>query len=1142
MLFNFFLENKQFKKLIEQIKHQEKNLIISGLNLPAKGLFLSALVKELNKKIVLIQPSSSSLPEMKRVISSFFRQFQLDSSKIHLLPPFSAEPYENISPSLESISQRMEFFYHFKQNSVKITITNLFGLLKPLPNPSLLERSFIKLNYGDKIDRDELINELDKIGYSCQDLVNYPGEYAWRGGIIDIFSLWVENPYRIEFSGDEIISLREFSSSTQRSIKKVSSIIIPSLYEFYLNEEFLTSWQEKTSHKWKGYPFRMELEKISNSLRGRKVTPSFFYLAHIAEPFFVSFRDYFQDYIFIFNEPQDIEKEWKTKKNQWQISYQTLHNKGEIALSPEEIFDKESLDKLNNQNLFLEELTLNKKKNIFPFNFQDSPNYQDNIKLFIQDLKKVQEKKEKVVIFISNQTRLKKTAQMLEDYQIKYFTSIDSSTAPIEGRVMLTQGELPVGFCFPEEKTVFLSEKDIIKEIRLISAKPSLKPWFSNFRDLKEGDYVVHIDHGIGIFKGLKELKIEGKFRELIEIMYRDGDRLYVPVERLDLIQKYSGAGEEPPAIDKLGGVSWEKTKNKVKKVIQNMARELLELYAKRKSIKKYPFSPDTPWQKEFEDTFPFEETEDQLKAIEKIKKDMEASCPMDRLLCGDVGYGKTEVAIRAAVKAVLDGKQVALLCPTTVLASQHWSTFKERLAMFPIRVEALTRFQFLAQQKKIITDLKKGLVDIIIGTHRLLSKDVEFKNLGLLVIDEEQRFGVSHKEKIKKIKANIDVLTMTATPIPRTLNMAFYGLRDLSLIETPPKDRLAVHTVVSKFSKELISSAIEKELNRGGQVYFVHNRIEDIDSVSNMISNLVPQAKVTVIHGQMPSRKIEKNMIDFIQEKHNVLVSTTIIENGIDIPLVNTLIVNQAHQFGLAQLYQLRGRVGRSSRQAFAYFLVPSELSLPPVARKRLKALQEFTQLGSGFRLASKDLEIRGAGNLLGSEQHGHLQAVGFDYYLKLLDQTIKELKGEEVEEFKTEINLKVDIRIPENYIPQVNQRLNLYQRISSINSLEEIKKIKEEMEDRFGSLPDSCENILDYGITKFLSEKLKILNIDREAHYLTIKFSLRAKINPEKLILLFKYYKGSFSPEGILKIELPSREDKAVLKEVKYILQELS
>jgi transcription-repair coupling factor (superfamily II helicase) len=637
-------------------------------------------------------------------------------------------------------------------------------------------------------------------------------------------------------------------------------------------------------------------------------------------------------------------------------------------------------------------------------------------------------------------------------------------------------------------------------------------------------------------------LDIDKNSREFIEITYRDEDKLFVPVEGLNLVQKYSTLGSSKPLLNKLGTLSWEKTKTRTKKAIEKIAKELLQLYAQRRAIKGFDFSASGTWQTEFESTFKFDETEDQMKAIKEIMKDMESEPPMDRLLCGDVGYGKTEVAIRASFKAVMDGKQVAVLCPTTVLASQHLHTFRERMVLFPVRIEGLTRFQTNSQQKRVIEDLRKGLVDIVIGTHRLLSKDVQFHDLGLLIIDEEQRFGVNHKEKIKKIKTDIDVLAMSATPIPRTLNLSLTGIRDISLIETPPKDRLAIHTVVTPFSPKLVASAIKMELARRGQVYYIHNRIEDIEKIGRMIEKFVPQAKVAIIHGKMPNAILERRMIDFINQKNNVLVSTTIIENGIDIPLVNTLIVDRADLFGLSQLYQLRGRVGRSTRQAVAYFLVPPYSALTRLARERLKALQEFTELGSGFRLAAKDLEIRGAGNFLGSEQHGYMEAVGFDYYMHLLEQTIRELKGEAREEIKSEINLRVDIRIPENYLPQINLRLNLYKRVSSVENLGEIEKIKNEIKDRYGPLPQNVRNLLRYGVVKYRAQEMKIRSIDRMGKRIVFKFLPSSSANLVRLAHLVKKYTGSITPQGVMGLTILAEKENQIMNETIEILKELS
>ncbi|MBN2265790.1 MAG: transcription-repair coupling factor, partial [Candidatus Aminicenantes bacterium] len=601
-------------------------------------------------------------------------------------------------------------------------------------------------------------------------------------------------------------------------------------------------------------------------------------------------------------------------------------------------------------------------------------------------------------IYVLNAGTRRRLAALLRESDIPALETDSPFAIAPRGEIALLIGALPGGFSYPREKLHVFSEKDVFTEEKVIVSRASRRPFFSQFQDLRAGDHVVHADYGIGVFRGLRRVEVEGRGREVIELAYRDGDRLLVPVEDLDLVQKFSQAGPEAPPLDKLGTNSWEKTRTRAKKAVEAVAKELVDLYARRRAVKGHAFSPGGAWDEEFAKTFEYEETDDQLRSIREVRADMERETSMDRLLCGDVGYGKTEVAMRAAFKAVMDGKQAAVLCPTTVLARQHLKTFRDRMVLFPVRVESLTRLRSPSERTAVVEDCRKGLVDILIGTHRILSKDVGFKDLGLLVIDEEQRFGVAHKERIKQLKTSIDVLTLTATPIPRTLNMSLTGLRDISLIETPPRDRLAVHTVVTPFNAKLVAAAVRQELGRGGQVYVVHNRIEDIDKVAALVVKLVPQARVVAVHGRMPGPALERRMIDFVERRYDVLVSTTIIENGIDIPLVNTLIVDRADLYGLAQLYQLRGRVGRSARQAYAYFLVPPYLELTPTARERLKALKEFSELGSGFRLAARDLEIRGAGNLLGHRQHGAMEAVGFEYYMRLLDEAVRKLKGEPV------------------------------------------------------------------------------------------------------------------------------------------------
>ncbi|MFQ6038511.1 MAG: transcription-repair coupling factor, partial [Candidatus Aminicenantales bacterium] len=785
---------------------------------------------------------------------------------------------------------------------------------------------------------------------------------------------------------------------------------------------------------------------------------------------------------------------------------------------------------------------LSEEKNAFRFRSQSLPQFDNRIPFFLDYLRKMLEERERCYLFFSNPGVRQKMSVLLRQHRIPHTLAETPCVMPPDGAAVLLQGNLIRGFRFPQERITFFSEREVLTEERVLVSRRHVRPFVSDFRDLKVNDYVVHSDFGVGVFKGLVKMAVDEEDREFIEIHYQDEDKLFVPTENLNLVQKYTSFGAAVPQVHKLGSPSWARAKARAKKAIERMARDLLHLYAQRKAAQGHRFSPGGTWQQEFEQMFEFEETEDQLQAIKDIYGDMESPSPMDRLLCGDVGYGKTEVAVRAAFKAVMDGKQVAVLCPTTVLASQHLETFRKRMMLFPVRVESLSRLQSRACQKKILQDLQKGLVDIVIGTHRLLSKDVEFRDLGLLIVDEEQRFGVAHKEKIKHLKAHIDVLTMTATPIPRTLNLSLSGLRDISLIETPPRDRLSVHTVVTTFQPKLIGSAIAKELAREGQVYFVHNRIEDIEEMAQAIQRWVPHARVAVIHGRMATRILEQRMIDFIQQKYDVLVSTSIIENGIDIPRVNTLIVDRAHTFGLAQLYQLRGRVGRSARQAFAYFLIPPFAELGRLSKERLKALQEFTELGSGFRLAAKDLEIRGAGNFLGAEQHGHMDALGFDYYMHLLNQTVREIKGEAAVEVKSEIQMRMDIRIPEEYLPQQSLRLQLYKRVSSIESLDELETIRKDIQDRFGPAPVSVEKLLGYGAIKFLAQRCGIRTVDRLGKRLIIQFFEHSGVDPGRIQAVFRRFHGSLTPQGVMRVVLSSEEETDLMVETISILKELS
>jgi transcription-repair coupling factor (superfamily II helicase) len=1085
-------EFKDFLRSLEGFREELPRLSLSGLNDAARPYFLAMLAIHAPARIIYVQTSDRPLSELEERCRFFLGKLGV-SRNIKALPSLTENPYGGAPPSLEDVASRMQFFYDLKHRPPALVLTNLFGLLRPFPAPGRLDQLFVRLERGLTFERDRLIERLAEFGYVREDLLAFRGEYAYRGGVVDAFSPWHSQPFRIEFSGDEIASIREFDPASQRTIRKIERCVIPALVE---------------------------------TVDERDTAP---------------YASTLGDAILIVESPENVEREYGEVMDEIREQAAAAVSAGTSVLPPEHYFSPSLWAMIRSRSIRAGELAPEETRGDFHFGFQSVPRFDNRIAFFVSYMKRLQEESERCLIFVSTPTMRHKVAGLLAQENVPARAVDSALDRPASGEILLAIGDLDRGFAYPREKVAVFGETDILTEEKVIVARPSAKPSITQFQDLKAGDFIVHADYGVGLFNGLLRMDVDDRPREFLELRYRDDDRLYVPVEDLNLLQKFTPVGTGAPALDKLGTTGWEKTKARTKKAVEKLAQELLDLYARRKSVKGFAFSPEGGWQEEFEKTFEYDETEDQLRSIREIKADMESEAPMDRLLCGDVGYGKTEVAMRAAFKAVMDGKQVAVLCPTTVLASQHYKTFAARMALHPVRVAALTRFQGRTEQAQVLKDLKAGQIDILIGTHRILSKDVEFRDLGLLVVDEEQRFGVHHKEKIKQMKTVVDVLTLTATPIPRTLNMSLTGLRDISLIETPPKDRLAVHTVVTTFSPRLIASAVKHELARSGQVYYVHNKIEDMDALAAKIAEWVPQARVVTVHGQMAPAGLEKRMLGFIEQRFNVLVSTTIIENGIDIPLVNTLIVQRADQFGLAQLYQLRGRVGRSSRQAHAYFLVPASSGLTPLARKRLEALQEFSELGSGFRLALKDLEIRGAGHLFGEQQSGVMGAVGYEYFIHLLEQAIKELKGEVPAEAKSEINLRVDNRIPEVYIPQVNVRLSLYKHISSAESLEEFEAMGEEMSDRFGPPPPAARHLLDYGRIKLLAQKLLIRSVDRVEGRVIFKFDPAAVIPPERWSGLIKSRGARLSPEGVLTVPLKGRSDGDILAETISILKTL-
>ena len=1140
MNLNFFRETETFRALVEAIHLGKKGLQLTGIAPSAKPFFLASLLAETKKKIVFIQPSLANLSSFADQCRAYLSLFS-NELQASCLPPLLDNPYDGISPALDSVATRTLFFFELLYDPPDLVITKPAALLWPFPRPENLKRFFLDISRGDAFNRDDLLNRIKNCGYARESVVNAHGEFTWRGGIVDVFSPWQEYPYRIEFSGDRVASLREFDLSSQRSLRKIDRLTIPSLYEFLLSPSFVEDWERAVQACPKHFKDK-NLNSILDSLGKGEVPASFYSLSLLASEHFRSSAVDLKDYVYIMDDVEDVEREWTEIYLGFKEQYRELEEGKELVLPPESMYSESHWNRIKRDSLQLNALLDTAPEQSLQFSFQSVNRFDNKIPFFIEYLKKSLKEGARIAIFFSTDGVRQKLAGLLTQHDIPNQSVSNPLDFSQEETVALLLGNIAQGFSYPQFNWTLFSERDIFTEEKVLVSRSRVRPFVSQFRDLKSEDYVVHTDYGIGIFKGLIKLELDEKNREVIEILYRDDDRLFVPTEDLNLVQKYSNLSSAQPILNKLGTSNWAKTKERTKKAIEAMAKELLQLYAQRKAIKGYSFSSGGTWQTEFDKTFKFEETEDQIKAIEGILLDMESESPMDRLLCGDVGYGKTEVAIRAAFKAVMDGKQVVFLCPTTVLASQHLKTFLDRMVLFPVNVKSLTRLQTKLQQKKILDDLKKGLIDIIIGTHRLLSQDVVFHDLGLLIVDEEQRFGVKHKEKLKQMRTNVDVLTMTATPIPRTLNLSLSGLRDISLIETPPKDRLAIHTVVTPFSRKLITSGIKKEIARGGQVYFIHNRVSDLDSIAQMIDKWVPEARVAVIHGQLSGQAMEKRMIDFIEREYNVLVSTTILENGIDIPLVNTLFVNRADRFGLAQLYQLRGRVGRSSRQAVAYFLVPPFTGLTLLAKERLKALKEFSELGSGFRLAARDLEIRGAGNFLGSQQHGYMEAVGFDYYMYLLDSTVKRLKGGKDEEVQSEINLKLEVQIPEDYLPQMTERLHLYKRISSVEDMKDLERIREEIKDRFGALPESVDNLLLYGAVKHLSNKLKIKSLNRVGAKIIFTFFPSFSGNLEGLTKLLKNRTGSITPQGVLSVEISAEREADILNETIAVLKELT
>ena len=996
------------------------------------------------------------------------------------------------------------------------------------------------------LDLEEFKKNLVAIGYENTGQVQKEGEFSVRGGIIDVFPLTEECPYRIELWGDEVDGIRRIDVESQRSVETVSEIEIYPATEIFLEEDRILEGMHRMEEEMQTCVRRFEDEgKKEEASRLRQSVANFretyevyhglvnleSYVSYFTKNV-SSFFDYFkgEDVCVYLDEPARCIEKGEAVEYEFRESMVSRLEKGYILPGQMEVLFSLPvlLKKLSELPLLLmtaldmkvKEFNVRHKYN---FQIQAAPSYNNNFSLLAKDILRLKKNGYRVLVLSASGTRAERLCQDLQDYEIPAFYSRDLSHELLPGEVMIGKGTLRKGFEYPNLRFVVMTEGDIfggVKKKRKKRVKRYEGAAIHSFNDLKIGDYVVHENHGLGIYEGIEKIEVDHITKDYLKVAYAGGSNLYIPATSLEVLQKYAGSdAAKVPKLNKLNSPEWKKTKTRVKGAVKEIAQELVDLYAKRQAKQGYAFEKDTVWQREFEEVFPYEETEDQLHAIEDTKKDMESIKAMDRLICGDVGYGKTEIAIRAAFKAVMDGKQVAVLVPTTILAGQHYNTFVQRMRDYSVEVGMLSRLRTPKENRETVEKLRKGAIDIVIGTHRLLAKDVVYKDLGLLIVDEEQRFGVTHKEKLKQLKNDIDVLTLTATPIPRTLHMSLVGIRDMSVLEEPPVDRMPIQTFVMEKNDEIVREAILRELGRGGQVYYVYNRVANMDIIAGEVQKLVPEAIVAYAHGQMNERELERTMFAFVNGEIDVLVSTTIVETGLDIPNVNTIIIDEADKLGLSQLYQLRGRVGRSNRTAYAFLMYKRDKMLKEVAEKRLAAIKEFTELGSGFKISMRDLEIRGAGNLLGARQHGHMEAVGYDLYCKMLNEAVKRLKGEKVEndEFETNIDLKMDAFIPADYIPNEFQKLDVYKRIAEIETEPERDDMVDELIDRFGEPPQSVCNLLEIALLKAKAHDAYITAIVEKANQIRITMFPQAKVATDKIPDLLAAYQGKlrFVPE---------------------------
>jgi len=1147
---------------------------VSGLTATARSLYLPLMARAAKQPVIVVVADNKAAEALEPMLKAGCELTgAVDPDRVVRLPAHDVLPFENLSPHPDVQEQRASALWKLATGAVDMLIAPVEAAALRLFDREYYAGLAVSLRRGEEVDVEVLTGHLASVGYTQMDLVEMPGQFTRRGGILDVYSPEHDRPIRIEFFGDEIETIRKFDPETQRSQSGLDEAQLLPLTETPVTERLLAAVHARLSRQRIEAPIDgddAEMAAEMASAGGVSVFPGWEFFSAVAGAQ-KSLLSLAPRCVLFVDEPAMV----RNQIERWWNKVEQRHERAAIGslITPEDIYLRPEIlqaqlqshpgldiDQLGAIDVLDEDNTLGE----IELNTRPTLRFHGSIPALTDQLRSLMLTETRIVLAAPNQGDVERLATVLREYQLPY--RLGSRTIRPGGETVLDEASylagdmrVPVivrtplanGVSFADVNLVLFGANDLSDDAD-VAARPEPKrsktaAFVSDFRDLTIGDYVVHVEHGIAQYQGLKEIVQDGLSVEFMILEFAESAKLYVPLTRLDLIQKYRSTDAGPaPILNKLGSQQWAKTKARVRKAMQDMTGELLKLYAERTTAQGTAFSKDNDFQREFEGSFDYNETEDQLSAIRAIKYDMESTTPMDRLLCGDVGYGKTEVAMRAAFKAVQDGKQVAVLTPTTILCFQHFETFKKRFAQFPINVEMISRFRTPKEQKLIVEQVETGKVDILIGTHRLLSKDIKFQDLGLLVVDEEQRFGVRHKERLKQMRKEIDVLAMSATPIPRTLHMSLVGLRDMSVIETPPKDRMAIQTVVAKFDEKIIRSAVEVELERGGQVYFVHNRVESIYDIASRIQELVPAARVAVGHGQMGETELERVMLAFMRHEYDVLVATTIIENGLDIPLANTMLINRADRHGLSELYQLRGRVGRSNRRAYAYLLIPAENELTEIARRRLAALKEFSDLGAGFKIAALDLELRGAGNMLGGEQSGHIEAVGFELYTSMLEAAVKEMKGESSEERPaTQLSLGIALRIDESYVPEENQRLRLYKKIAGAASESAIDEVRAEMEDRYGPPPDATVYLLEAARVRLECERMGIAQIDRKRNELQIRFMENAAVDPQHLMRLVarNAKRGAqFTPQGLLKFPLAATRPDEVMLEIHELLEKLA